>query len=60
MHEGQQPRHSATKRDGRQVTPEAKHCEPLRNTEPTKSDEPARNISQHSRNPRPVYAAYYP
>jgi hypothetical protein len=61
MHEGQQPRHSATMRDGRQVAPEANQCEPYRNTEPTKSDEagPAtyRNIPG---TPPPEYAAYYP
>jgi len=33
--------------------PEANQCEPYQNTEPTKSDEAGRNISQHSRNPPP-------
>ena len=64
MHEGQQPRHSATMRDGRRVTPKrsmANHCEPYRNTEPTKSDEAGpQHIATFQEPPRPEYAAYYP
>jgi len=53
--------HTVPSRASTACHPEAKHGEPYRNTEPTKSDEAGpQHIATFREPARPEYAAYYP